>query len=329
MTGLHAALAALAAEHRAGASPAPYTSERALIERVEALLAEHEPSGQVDHEQSDQAISADRRATRIDTCANCGDLVISFGDGHWAHYRGPGSLLNRCQHTVPYGQDATPARDGRYHPIARALLASSAPATATTTEDSEHGCEVEDEGTGRIVRCRDCTATASEGATECQMHGPGSIATPNDDGIYEPGCTCPEPDESDCTCQVYVVDHSDPEPHHPENLDREDDPDCPVHGSAAGITSSDDHLTGPEQQAARALAETTDAARPEGTTRTEWGVIEDRTSDGLGRLLVGIRANADLARRLAREAHAERGYPVSVKRRVVTFGEWVEVTDDE
>jgi len=33
-----------------------------------------------------------------------------------------------------------------------------------------------------------------------------------------------------CTCGRYVVDHSDPEPHHPENLDREDDPDCPVHG---------------------------------------------------------------------------------------------------
>ncbi|MEV5001966.1 hypothetical protein [Nocardioides sp. LML1-1-1.1] len=44
MSSLHAALTALAAEHRAGANPAPYTSERALIERVEHLLAEHAPT---------------------------------------------------------------------------------------------------------------------------------------------------------------------------------------------------------------------------------------------------------------------------------------------
>lgn len=35
---------------------------------------------------------------------------------------------------------------------------------------------------------------------------------------------------STCTCPVYVVDYSDPERYHPENLDREDDPRCPVHG---------------------------------------------------------------------------------------------------
>lgn len=55
------------------------------------------------------------RHTRIDVCANCGDLVIADGDAdYWAHYRGPGSRLNRCQHTVPYGYDATPAHDGAY-----------------------------------------------------------------------------------------------------------------------------------------------------------------------------------------------------------------------
>lgn len=91
----------------------------------------------------------------------------------------------------------------------------------------------------RVLLASSAPAPASEEATECQMHGPGSIATPNDDGIYEPGCTCPKPDESDCTCRVYVVDHSDPEPHHPENLDREDDPDCPIHSPATGVTSSD------------------------------------------------------------------------------------------
>jgi hypothetical protein len=65
----------------------------------------------------------------------------------------------------------------------------------------------------------------------CQMHGPGSVATPNADGVYEHGCTCPESDEPDCTCTHYIVDHSDPEPYHPENLDREDDPSCPIHGT--------------------------------------------------------------------------------------------------
>lgn len=34
-----------------------------------------------------------------------------------------------------------------------------------------------------------------------------------------------------CTCQHYVVDYSDPERYHPENVDREDDPACPIHGS--------------------------------------------------------------------------------------------------
>lgn len=33
-----------------------------------------------------------------------------------------------------------------------------------------------------------------------------------------------------CTCQHYVVDYSDPERHHPENVDREPNPECPEHG---------------------------------------------------------------------------------------------------
>lgn len=33
-----------------------------------------------------------------------------------------------------------------------------------------------------------------------------------------------------CTCAHYVVDYSDPERYHPENVDVEDDPNCPVHG---------------------------------------------------------------------------------------------------
>jgi hypothetical protein len=40
------------------------------------------------------------------------------------------------------------------------------------------------------------------------------------------------PQSDDCTCTVYVIDYSDPERYHPENLDREDDPNCPVHGTA-------------------------------------------------------------------------------------------------
>ena len=33
----------------------------------------------------------------------------------------------------------------------------------------------------------------------------------------------------DCTCAIYVVDYSDPERYHPENLDRELTPGCPAH----------------------------------------------------------------------------------------------------
>lgn len=54
------------------------------------------------------------RQIAIDTCAHCGDLVITHDGENWAHYRGPGSVLNRCQHTVTYGFDAEPANGGRY-----------------------------------------------------------------------------------------------------------------------------------------------------------------------------------------------------------------------
>lgn len=56
------------------------------------------------------------RSTAIDVCANCGDLVVrdADDDGAWAHYRGPGSRLWNCQHTVPYGARATPAHGGSY-----------------------------------------------------------------------------------------------------------------------------------------------------------------------------------------------------------------------
>ena len=36
---------------------------------------------------------------------------------------------------------------------------------------------------------------------------------------------------TDCTCTFYVVDYSDPERCHPENMDREDNPHCPIHGA--------------------------------------------------------------------------------------------------
>lgn len=38
-----------------------------------------------------------------------------------------------------------------------------------------------------------------------------------------------ETEEATCTCSRYVVDYSDPERYHPENMDREEDPACPVH----------------------------------------------------------------------------------------------------
>jgi len=54
------------------------------------------------------------RSTMVDTCEHCGDLVITHDGQNWAHYRGPGRRLNRCQHTVPYGFDASPAHGGEY-----------------------------------------------------------------------------------------------------------------------------------------------------------------------------------------------------------------------
>lgn len=36
--------------------------------------------------------------------------------------------------------------------------------------------------------------------------------------------------DATCTCTFYVVDYSDPERYHPENVDREGDPSCPFHG---------------------------------------------------------------------------------------------------
>lgn len=68
----------------------------------------------------------------VDQCLHCGDLVVAE-DGYWSHYRGPGSRLNRCQHTAPYGYDATPAHDGAYFRVA-----SSVP-QGTEVEEWEYG----------------------------------------------------------------------------------------------------------------------------------------------------------------------------------------------
>jgi hypothetical protein len=74
-------------------------------------------SSQTWAEHVEERIRRDQiRRTSVDVCANCGDLVVRDGDGDelWAHYRGPGSRLWNCQHTVPYGARATPAHGGSY-----------------------------------------------------------------------------------------------------------------------------------------------------------------------------------------------------------------------
>ncbi|WP_143545300.1 hypothetical protein [Rhodococcus sp. 15-649-2-2] len=71
-------------------------------------------SGTWEEHVSREIRAAVQRATMVDTCAHCGDLVITHDRENWIHYRGPGRRLNRCQHTVPYGLDATPAHDGEY-----------------------------------------------------------------------------------------------------------------------------------------------------------------------------------------------------------------------
>ena len=47
------------------------------------------------------------------TCANCDDIVVQRDTNQtWTHLYGIHdsmcTFLNRCQHTVPYGVDATP-----------------------------------------------------------------------------------------------------------------------------------------------------------------------------------------------------------------------------
>lgn len=43
---------------------------------------------------------------------------------------------------------------------------------------------------------------------------------------------CASDDGTWCTCGHDVVDYSDPDRYHPENVDRDDDPGCPLHGSS-------------------------------------------------------------------------------------------------
>lgn len=53
-----------------------------------------------------QEAEYDQKPTHL--CAHCGDPVIEGPNGWWAHYRGPGSILIRCQHSVEYGVEAAP-----------------------------------------------------------------------------------------------------------------------------------------------------------------------------------------------------------------------------
>lgn len=46
--------------------------------------------------------------TATHSCKHCGDPVARAEGGHWVHTRSRGSVLIRCQHTVPYGYDAEP-----------------------------------------------------------------------------------------------------------------------------------------------------------------------------------------------------------------------------
>lgn len=67
------------------------------------------------------------RSTMVDTCEHCGDFVITHDGQNWAHYRGPGRRLNRCQHTVPYGFDASPVHGGEYDFLTRSAAEGEKP----------------------------------------------------------------------------------------------------------------------------------------------------------------------------------------------------------
>jgi len=84
--------------------------------------------------------------------------------------------------------------------------------------------------------CPDCTAQQVPVHALCTSAG-HACEKPTLDSPPAP----PVPDQPDaavteleCSCSYYVVDYSDPDRFHPENVDRENDPDCPVH-AAAGV----------------------------------------------------------------------------------------------
>lgn len=184
MTGLHAALAELAAEwaDRTPRSDAP-RDRRECAAVLHALLASHVPSGQVDHEQAYRDLRAGVEAL----------VLAAWDDGNATGldgWIGP----ERGEEPDPEG---IRARE-RFADHAAALLTSSVP------------------------------ATASEGATEHRLVGE----------IGRQACTCGW------------------EPALGTSVWREFD----KHLLATGVTSSWDHLTGPEQQAVRSLAE--DCSKP-------------------------------------------------------------------
>ena len=87
------------------------TYEEYLPTIKEIPMTDIPESNEVDPKQVVAAVSI---LVAVDTCLHCGDLVIAIGDTNWTHYRGRQSYLTRCQHTVPYGYDATPKNDGKY-----------------------------------------------------------------------------------------------------------------------------------------------------------------------------------------------------------------------
>lgn len=143
MTGLHAALAELRDEWLTlGESDVENQRDLwARADRITQILDLHEPSGQVDHEQA------------------YNDLRASIEGLHREIARGPNAaeLLGYCAH------------DDQRYPCLTIRTLPDPSDTATASEGAtEHGCEVEDEDTGRILVCRDCATgvTSSDGDRE-------------------------------------------------------------------------------------------------------------------------------------------------------------------
>jgi len=134
------------------------------------------------------------------------DVLILAFDGAWRAGWEPQQILDAivAKQTKNEGR-SWPDWRGRSEDEAIEHVRDDDPGCTVCGRDNRNGTHMALEMTGHLSHPF-TPAPASSGG---QVDGEGAVG---------------------CTCQHYVVDYSDPERYHDENVDREDDPNCPVHG---------------------------------------------------------------------------------------------------